>query len=98
MAQLNAWANELIAGLLSPYLILATLAVFGVARAFLAPSSSSLVVSLVPTEDFANAVTWNSSAWQAATIVGPVAGGILYGLGVTLDSAPQPSATTRSEP
>ena len=70
-----------LAGQLSPYLILAILGVFGVARAFLAPSSSSLVVSLVPIEDFANAVTWNSSAWQAATIVGPVAGGILYGLG-----------------
>ena len=70
-----------LAGVLSPYLILGVLGVFGVARAFLAPSSSSLVVSLVPTEDFANAVTWNSSAWQAATIVGPVAGGILYGFG-----------------
>jgi MFS family permease len=32
------------------------------------------------TEDFANAVSWNSSAWQVATIVGPVAGGLLYGI------------------
>src|SRR5690606_32168802 len=28
----------------------------------------------------ANAVAWNSSAWQIATIVGPVAGGLLYGV------------------
>src|SRR5690606_28756982 len=36
--------------------------------------------NLVPPEDFANAVAWNSSAWQTATIVGPVAGGLLYGV------------------
>lgn len=69
------------AGAASPGLILGALVIFGVARAFLAPASSSLVVSLVPTSDFANAVAWNSSAWQAATIIGPVAGGVLYGLG-----------------
>lgn len=68
-------------GLISPWLMLTILVVFGVARAFLGPASSSLVVSLVPTHDFANAVTWNSSAWQAATIVGPAAGGALLGLG-----------------
>src|SRR5690606_30642981 len=31
-------------------------------------------------EDFANAVAWNSSAWQLASIGGPVAGGLLYGI------------------
>jgi MFS family permease len=60
--------------------IFAVLAVFGVARAFLGPAAASLVANLVPKEDFANAVAWNSSAWQTATIVGPVAGGLLYGL------------------
>jgi MFS family permease len=64
-----------------PELMLAVMTLFGVARAFLGPASASLVVSLVPTRDFSNAVTWNSSAWQAATIIGPVAGGLLYGLG-----------------
>ncbi len=68
-------------GLISAFLMLAILIVFGVARAFLGPASSSLVVSLVPEEDFANAVTWNSSAWQAATIMGPSAGGLLLSLG-----------------
>jgi MFS family permease len=60
--------------------IFAVLAVFGVARAFLGPAAASLVANLVPKQDFANAVAWNSSAWQTATIVGPVAGGLLYGL------------------
>jgi MFS family permease len=60
--------------------VFAVLAVFGVARAFFGPAAASLVANLVPPEDFANAVAWNSSAWQTATIVGPVAGGLLYGL------------------
>ncbi|HOY76887.1 MAG TPA: MFS transporter [Hyphomonadaceae bacterium] len=63
------------------YVMLGILVIFGVARAFLGPASSSLVVSLVPNKDFANAVTWNSSAWQAATIIGPAAGGLLVGFG-----------------
>ncbi|MGE0501106.1 MAG: MFS transporter [Rhizobiaceae bacterium] len=62
--------------------IFGVLAVFGVARAFFGPASASLVANLVPQRDFANAVAWNSSAWQTATIVGPVAGGLLYGLSV----------------
>ena len=66
-----------------PLPIFAVLAVFGIARAFFGPASSSLVANLVPPEDFANAVAWNSSAWQTATIVGPVAGGLLYGLSET---------------
>lgn len=67
-------------GLTSPLPIFAVLAVFGVARAFFAPASGALVANLVPEKDFANAIAWNSSAWQTATIVGPVAGGLLYGV------------------
>lgn len=67
-------------GLFEPLTVFAALFIFGIARAFLGPSSASLVVNLVPTEDFANAVSWNSSAWQVATIVGPVTGGLLYGV------------------
>jgi MFS family permease len=67
-------------GLASPLPIFVVLGVFGTARAFFGPASSSLFANLVPPEDFANAIAWNSSAWQTATIVGPVAGGLLYGL------------------
>lgn len=56
------------------------LVAFGIARAFFGPASSALVTNLVPAKDFANAVAWNSSAWQTASIVGPVAGGLLYGV------------------
>ncbi len=68
-------------GQITPTHMLSILAVFGVARAFLGPSASSLVVSLVPKADFANAVTWNSSAWQIASIVGPAFGGLLLVFG-----------------
>lgn len=67
-------------GITTPTGIFAVLLVFGIARAFFGPASASLVANLVPAKDFANAVAWNSSAWQTATIVGPVAGGLLYGL------------------
>ncbi len=67
-----------VTGYFSPGVILGVLTLFRVARAFFGPSSSALVVNLVPEKDFANAVAWNSSAWQSATIVGPVAGGLLY--------------------
>ncbi|MHA6645795.1 MFS transporter [Mesorhizobium sp. A623] len=60
--------------------IFGVLALFGTARAFFGPASSSLFANLVRPEDFANAIAWNSSAWQMATITGPVAGGLLYGL------------------
>lgn len=63
-----------------PVMVLIILTVFGVARAFLTPASSSLVVNVVPKEDFANAIGWITSSWQLASIFGPVAGGLLYGI------------------
>ena len=63
-----------------PFLVLIVLTVFGVARAFLTPASSSLVVNVVPKKDFGNAIGWITSAWQLASIFGPVAGGLLYGI------------------
>lgn len=59
--------------------IFAALFAFGVARAFFGPASAALIPSLVPKEALANAITWASSSWQFASIVGPVAGGLLYG-------------------
>ena len=53
---------------------------FGVARAFFNPAANSLIANIVPPEDLPNAIAINSSAWQVASVVGPVAGGLLYGL------------------
>src|SRR5512134_88200 len=54
--------------------------VFGATRAFAIPASQALVPNLVPPEHFGNAVAWNSSAWQTATIAGPALGGLLYAI------------------
>ncbi|MEF2071596.1 MFS transporter [Consotaella aegiceratis] len=67
-------------GLTSPLPVFAILVVFGIARAFFGPASQSLVVNLVGTDQLANAIAWNSSSWQIASIVGPVTGGLLYGV------------------
>lgn len=62
-------------------LVFALIAVFGTARAFYNPARQSIIANLVPPERLAGAVALNSSANQAAMIGGPVAGGLLYGLG-----------------
>jgi MFS family permease len=60
--------------------IFAVLALFGTARAFMNPAAGSLVPNLVPTTVLASAIALSTSSWQLATIVGPVAGGLLYGI------------------
>src|SRR5207302_9020878 len=40
----------------------------------------SILPELVPQEHFPNAVAWNATTFQAATILGPSFGGILYAL------------------
>jgi predicted MFS family arabinose efflux permease len=54
--------------------------VLGTARAFWGPAAQSLAPNLVPPEALSNAITTNASAWQFASIMGPAAGGLLYGV------------------
>ncbi|CAN5231850.1 MFS transporter [soil metagenome] len=61
--------------------ILVIIAGIGIARAFFNPATQSLVANLVPAKDLGSAIAWNSTSTQAAAISGPVAGGLLYGLG-----------------
>jgi MFS family permease len=61
--------------------IFAVLILFGVGRAFAGPTLQAILPASVPREDLPNAVTWNSSTWQAAVVIGPALGGFLYGLG-----------------
>jgi MFS family permease len=60
--------------------IFGVLVLLGTARAFMAPASASLAPNLVPPAALSNAVSLNASAWQLANILGPVAGGLLYGI------------------
>jgi len=52
----------------------------GIALAFHRPAAAALLPQLVPPEDFTNAVTWSSTGWQAASVVGPALGGGLIAL------------------
>src|SRR6478752_7877294 len=61
-------------------LIYAVVVLVGVVRAFNGPVSRALLPQLVPGEHFPNAVAWNASIFQAATILGPSIGGFLYAL------------------
>ena len=55
--------------------------VSGVARSFLQPARSGIGVEIVPRALYANAVTWRSSTWQVAAVLGPAIGGGLYAWG-----------------
>jgi MFS family permease len=62
----------------SVHLIYAVLVLLGVFRSFSFPVSRALLPQLVPEEHFSNAVAWNASTFQIATIAGPAIGGIAY--------------------
>ncbi len=53
--------------------------VSGLARSFLQPARTALGAEIVPRATYANAVTWRSSLWQLASVVGPASGGVIYG-------------------
>jgi MFS family permease len=73
LAFVNAQAHEV-------WPIFGILIVLGTARAFWGPAAQSLAPNLVPPEALSNAITVNASAWQFASIMGPAAGGLLYGI------------------
>ncbi len=103
-----------VAGIITPVWIFSLLFVFGIARAFMNPASSSLVPNLVPPQDLASAIALSTSSWQVANIVGPAVGGLLYGIGpgvaysvafllfvgatVFITLVPKPAQKTMSEP
>jgi MFS family permease len=67
-------------GIDSSWPIYAVLLGNGVVRAFLGPASQAFLPLLVAEEHFPNAVAWDSSIFKTATILGPVVGGIVYGI------------------
>src|ERR1700674_4127530 len=55
--------------------IYAVLVLLGVVRSFNGTASRALLPQLIPMEYFQNAVAWNASTFQTATILGPAVGG-----------------------
>jgi MFS family permease len=56
------------------------LVVVGAARSFWMPARSAILPRLVPPDTFRNAVSWNSSFFELASIGGPAVGGLLIAL------------------
>jgi len=74
---LTIYSGRFLAGTVLP--IYAVVCASGLARSFLQPARTALGAEIVPRETYTNAITWRSSLWQFAAVIGPAAGGILYG-------------------
>ncbi|KAF1051174.1 MAG: Enterobactin exporter EntS [Burkholderia gladioli] len=68
-------------GWLNAPAIYALAACLGAARAFENPTVASLLPAVVPRSELPRATALSTSATQTAMIIGPAAGGVLYGLG-----------------
>jgi MFS family permease len=79
LCALSYWSTS------STWPIFAVLIVLGIDRAFITPAGQAMMPNLVPEEDLANAVAWQSSAWQVGSISGPAIGGavLTFGLEIT---------------
>jgi len=62
--------------------------IIGFARGFFGPASQAMVPNLVPAAVFANATTWNTTAFHVASIIGPAVGGLMFGFGGAFVSMP----------
>ncbi len=59
------------------YFVYAGVFLGGAVRAFMGPSSFSLVGLLVPRTMYPNATSWSSMAWQIGAVCGPLMGGFM---------------------
>ena len=79
-AGLALFANrQVLAFPLYVLMLYVVLFVSGIARGFLGPAVFSFMPQLLPNRALLpNAVTWNSSSWQSAAVLGPAIGGLLF--------------------
>ena len=68
----------------------------GFARAFITPAGQAMMPNLVDKKDLANAVAWQSSAWQVASVGGPAVGGLVLALGADITYAVSAALTAIS--
>jgi MFS family permease len=67
-------------GLTTVWPVYAALVVNGVVRAFNGPASQAFLPLVVPEEVFPSAVALGSGVFQGAMVVGPMVGGLVYGV------------------
>ncbi len=68
---------------MTPALIFVAVTLLGAATAFQQPTTTAMLPSVVPTSILQKAVATSTSFQQAAFIIGPAAGGLLYGISST---------------
>jgi MFS family permease len=73
LAVLSAWGGPV-------WMAYVFLVLTGVGQAVNMPARWALLPMLVPREQVAVAVTWNSSCWQVASAVGPALGGLVIAM------------------
>ncbi|MBO3270334.1 MFS transporter [Hymenobacter defluvii] len=75
----SPWGLDLLApGSLHTLPLYAVIFVSGIARGFLGPALFSFMPQLLPSrERLSNAITWNSTTYQGAAVLGPAIGGYL---------------------
>jgi MFS family permease len=64
----------------SIYFLYACLFAAGTAKAFWMPARAAFLPRIVPMDIFSNAVSWNTSGFEIATMTGPAVGGLLIGM------------------
>jgi MFS family permease len=67
--------------------IFTVVGLIGAARSFQGPSTQALLPTLVPDHLVPKAIAWATGAFQAASIVGPSIGGLLYAFGAAVPYA-----------
>ncbi len=79
-AGMALFANQQLASFpLYVAMLYVVLFVSGIARGFLGPALFSFMPQLLPDRALLpNAVTWNSTSWQASAVLGPAIGGLLF--------------------
>jgi len=73
-----------VSGDINRHWIFALVALSGTARAFDMPATAALLPNLVPAALLSRAVALSASAMQAAFIIGPALGGLLYAFGAAV--------------
>jgi MFS family permease len=77
-------AHQYISNYTSLVIIYVMIFFIGLARGFYGPTAFSVMAHIIPRELYPNSSTWNSSTYQTAAVLGPMAGGLLYGFaGIT---------------
>lgn len=64
----------------SIHMIYGVVVIVGIVRCFNAPASRAILPLLVPEEVFQSAFAWAAIIFEAATILGPAVGGLIYGI------------------